>query len=136
MISTVDFINQCNTQFETGGLGSLSEDEKTVCLINLVDFEVSMGGLAGFYNNSSGDYTSEAVFALEKVGAFVVATALRDSASLFGTAELLRNREHRQDLLPTVSVTLRAYEQFYYTQIPTLSELTNSYVQRILSLRG
>jgi hypothetical protein len=95
-----------------------------------------MGGLSGFYNNSSGDYTPEAIFALEKVGAFVIATVLRDSASLFGTTEFLRDREHRQDLLPTVSVALRAYEQFYYTQIPTLSELTYDYVQQILSFQG
>ncbi|GGK36366.1 hypothetical protein GCM10008955_32770 [Deinococcus malanensis] len=65
------------------GLGSLNPVERVTWLVINTNMEILLGGLYGFYHNSSGDYAAHAVEALEQIGVHTAGQALRDANVLF-----------------------------------------------------
>jgi len=76
-------INSCDAKGRQHGFAALSEVERTVVLVSWASFEIELGGLSSFYFNDAGDYAVETVAALEAVGAYRGAEALRRANSLF-----------------------------------------------------
>jgi len=83
MIEHDEVMNSCNARAEQVGPAALTDIEQVVVLVNTVHFEVVMGGLSQFYYNSAGNQAVETVPALEAVGAFKSAEALRGANALF-----------------------------------------------------
>lgn len=107
---------------------ALTELEKVAALVSAVDFEISLGGLAGFYYNSSGNQCLETVAALETIGANKAAVALLRSVQLFPNTTRVSQRDYRQEHLLDLSDEFRAIEAEYEKQDPSVWELLTSYV--------
>ncbi len=130
MPTTTEIIDRCLVKGEATGLDSLSDSERVVYLATWVDYEVCLGGFAGYYNNSAGDDALRAAAALEAVGARDAARAVRESAALFGDGGEVADREHRQDTLVGLDARLREAGDKYHSQSPGVWELTEAYIER------
>jgi hypothetical protein len=90
-------MNSCDAKGERLGLAALTTVERTVVLVSSANFEISLGGLSGFYYNSAGDRAAETVAALEAVGATRAAAALRAANALFPGGAPARDRTERYE---------------------------------------
>ena len=68
-------------------------------LINRLHAEVVNGGFSQFFSNSSGDFTSETIRALETVGSTLSLGLLREAVALFPGGQAPRDRDLRCELL-------------------------------------
>ncbi len=130
MPTTTEIIDLCLAKGEATGLDSLTQSERVVYLATWVDYEVCLGGFAGYYDNSAGDDALLAVEALEAIGAHDAARAVRESAALFGDAREVADREQRQDRLVGLFARLREAEATYHAQPLGVWVMMEGYIER------
>ena len=65
-------------------LDLLSEPERVIYLVRILEDEVNNGGFAQYYYNSGGDHANEIVWAFETINAPAVAEICRKANSIFG----------------------------------------------------
>jgi hypothetical protein len=82
-------------RYKTTPFEELSEEDQTVILIWSLTGEVNNGGFDQYYFNSSGDFATETVSALSRIGAIRTAQLLVQANGLFPTQPPPKNREQR-----------------------------------------
>lgn len=101
---TAAIINACDEKCARVGFAALSSDERTVCLVNWLRFEVCLGGLSTFYYNSASDYAPEMVRALKELRAPRAAEALgAANAMLKADSNVWLDRVARYEALKQVT---------------------------------
>jgi len=81
------------------GLQALTETERTLLAVWVVDAEVNNGGFDQYFFNSSGDLAPETPSALERIGAPRAAALLRRAIERFPDAQPASTQTARHDQL-------------------------------------
>lgn len=114
------------------GLSGLTEAEQTVFCVDGLEREVNNGGFSQFFINSSGEYASETVAALRRIGADHTAGLVERAMEPFGPGGPSRDWEERGKQLDEVqksadSLWMELADAFYEYQ-DDLTGLMRSYV--------
>lgn len=115
------------------GLHGLTEVERTVCAVWIVDSEVNNGGFDQYFFNSSGDIYPEVPDALERIGAPRAASLARRAIAAFPSGQPALENFARQDQLLSLTEQNDAFfeelDQAWYTEIEDLEALLASYLR-------
>ncbi len=98
-----EIIEQICQKASHKGFEALNTDEKTIYLIANLDSEIAINGLLGYYWNSAGDYASETIEALSKIGCSISAELLKKANELFPNKQPARNRIERFEQMKLLS---------------------------------
>jgi hypothetical protein len=102
-------------RYSRAGEAGLTQPQLYYLALSWLDGEVSNGGFAQFYFNSSGELASYAVEAANAVGASQVARIVQEANALFGKSGPSRDRDRRMDQLSGIDEgALSALDQRYY----------------------
>jgi hypothetical protein len=128
-VADAAFDRYANTPFD-----QLSEVDRTIILVWSLQGEVDNGGFDQFYSNSSGDYSAETVFALERIGAQRTAALVAEGNRLFPTQPPPSEGELRIAELDSFSDTARdtwkRLEREFYSDPDGLNERLVGYLVR------
>jgi hypothetical protein len=121
-------------RYATTPLRDLSEVDQTVILVWSLQGEVSNGSFDQFYYNSSGDFASETVSALERIGAKQTAALILEGNGLFPTQPVPSDRKQRiaelDNFTESVIDTWDRLERVFYSDPDKLDELLVAYLVR------
>jgi len=92
---------QVSKKYEQQGFQSLSEKEVVIYTVWWLEAEVNNGGFHQYLWNSAGNYASEALTSLQKVGANYTASLLTSAINAAYDGNLPESRYKRQELLET-----------------------------------
>jgi len=107
----------------------MSPDE-IVDLIDVLEGEVNNGGFDQYFYNSAGDKTSEAIQALEIVGAFQMAEIVKKAAQMFPSGMPPKDRFERQAILLKLYPKAEAFrdlDEKFYDYPDKLADLVAKY---------
>jgi len=103
---------------ETRGIESLSQQERDVYLVDLLDLEVGNGGFSQFFFNSSGQNWSETRDAIERQGLRELGSIYTNALTVFPDSILPSESTARRELLAELTDAqeefLTALDQQYY----------------------
>jgi Domain of unknown function (DUF4375) len=105
-----------------GGRGciGLSPAEAAFCRVMWLEASVDTGGFAEFFFDSYGDFASETLEALSRIGAFDAAALLREAIALFGSTGPSRDQVARNEELvglgPGAAAMLSKLDEAFYSQ--------------------
>lgn len=115
------------------GLRFMSEPEKTVCVVWLMDTEIKNGGFDQYFFNSSGDTSVEAVGALERIGATRAASLVRQALAVFPDKTPSALRATRQAQLEAMrehtGALFKELDHSWYRDIEDLETLLAAYLR-------
>jgi len=113
-----------------GGLGciDLSPAEAAFCRVMWLEASVDNGGFAAYFFSAYGDFASETLAALSRIGAHDVASVLREAIALFGptgpSRDPIARNEQLEHLGPGAAAKLRRLDEEFYSQEEALDRLT------------
>lgn len=90
---------EATSKAHTTGWESLTEIEKIFCVVNDIEREVYNGGFDQFFYNSSGDFSSNSVEYLVKLGAMETAKIVQKAISFFPNSKPAGDQERRWEQL-------------------------------------
>ena len=112
-----------------GGLScvGLSPAETAFCRVMWLEASVDNGGFAAFFSSSYGDFASETLEALSRIGAFDAAALLREAIALFGPSgsshDPVARNEELDRLGPGADAKLSRLDEAFYSQEEALDLL-------------
>jgi hypothetical protein len=75
-------INACDAKLQKLGAAALTPLERTIAFVSMVNFEMDLGGMAGYFHNAAAIYTRDIIEALVAVGATHQAGAIQRGRDL------------------------------------------------------
>lgn len=105
-----------------GGLScaGLTPAETVFCRVMWLEASVDNGGFAAFFSNSYGDFASETLEALSRIGALDAAALLREAIALFGpdgpSRDPVARNEQLDRLGPRADARLSRLDEAFYSQ--------------------
>ena len=113
---------------------SLNEYEKNFLYIDMLEGQVNNGGFDQFFFNSSGDYSHEALRALEEIGASKTADLVEQAIKAFPSLPIPKDTEVRRplmnDLPESISDTWDELDGKYYEYPEDIAGLIIEYVKK------
>lgn len=80
----------------------LTEEEKVIVFIEELEREINNGGFNQFFFNSAGDYYSEILSALKKIGSVKFYNIVQNSSKPFPNTNVPSDRNARQEILEEI----------------------------------
>lgn len=128
-----DVIESIHTREEDDGFDALSLNEKIVFVIASADFEVNLGGAAGYLYNSAGDRLPNLVAAFETVGCPGLAAASKELATALTVDGVFPDRATRHKVMDgandTLSAHLAGFESAIQDQVEDYGSLLDAFIR-------
>jgi len=109
------------------GCTGLSPAEAAFCRVMWLEASIDNGGFSAFFGGSHGDFASETLDALSRIGASDTASLLRDAMALFGPNGPSRDPVTRNQELsrfrPPARAKLSELDEAFYSQEEKLDQL-------------
>ena len=118
---------------DSNSLENLSDSEKTVLYVNILEREVNNGGFGQFFYNSSGQYAHEILGAYQKIEAYKTADIIKRAINLFPTLPVPKNWETRQDIVLEIDSDAGLWNELdneFYKYEDNISDLTIKFVEQ------
>jgi hypothetical protein len=119
---------------EKVGFDGLTDPERVFYCVWILEGQVNNGGFDQFFFNSSGNYSTETVDALEKIGAAKTAGIVRRANSVFKNGQPSKNWTARQEELlampESVTQILTQLDKEFYKYEEDLSKLLYEFVTK------
>jgi hypothetical protein len=119
-------------RWEAEGLEALTQPQKVYVVVDRLYAEVSNGGFAQYFANSTGDYAGYAVEAYRRIGATETAQIVARAVSLFGPEGPSPSRDARSYQLSRLSdddfAVLEQLDSAYYDGAHRVETLLTMYV--------
>lgn len=118
---------------DSNSLENLSDSEKTVLYVNILEREVNNGGFGQFFYNSSGQYAHEILGAYQKIEAYKTADIINRAINLFPTLPVPKNWETRQDIVLEIDSDAGLWNELdneFYKYEDNISDLTIKFVEQ------
>ena len=134
----VDYVNRVYdvavNKLMSQGYAALSDTERTVYLVCVLDAQVDNGGFDQYFFNSSGDQAADAPAALDRIGALGASAIARRALAVFPGSAPSRDRRVRQKQRDALSADAQAklhgLDREWYRNTEDLDALLAQYLQR------
>ncbi len=129
--AVMNLINKTTDKYFDKGFAYLSEHEKVLFCVWMLETEVNNGGFNQFYWNSAGDFSIETVESLNKIGAVETSSIVQAANDNFGEAGPPKERINRQEVLEELedkgALKLDSLDEEFYSYPDDLTELMYQY---------